>query len=98
MCSKRCAKPVLPGTSCFEPTSYQRLTATTGRQVILGDDDAQAVGQSLVAEGDLGNGGGHAVTSRLSGGKAATDRRRRSYRLHPDFAVGSRRCADPERL
>src|SRR5262245_3925368 len=29
-CSKRCAKPVLPGTSCFDPTSYQRLTATTG--------------------------------------------------------------------
>ena len=29
-CSKRWAKPVLPSTSCFEPTSYQRLIATTG--------------------------------------------------------------------
>ena len=29
-CSKRWAKPVLPGTSCLEPTAYQRLTATTG--------------------------------------------------------------------
>ena len=29
-CSKRWAKPVLPWTSCLEPTSYQRLTATTG--------------------------------------------------------------------
>ena len=29
-CSKRWAKPVLPSTSCLEPTSYQRLTATTG--------------------------------------------------------------------
>src|SRR4029079_5921735 len=29
-CSNRWAKPVLPSTSCLEPTSYQRLTATTG--------------------------------------------------------------------
>src|SRR5690349_8700717 len=29
-CSNRWAKPVLPSTSCFEPTSYQRFTATTG--------------------------------------------------------------------
>src|SRR5207249_3639580 len=29
-CSNRWAKPVLPATSCFEPTLYQRLTATTG--------------------------------------------------------------------
>ena len=29
-CSNRWAKPVLPGCSCFEPTSYQRLMATTG--------------------------------------------------------------------
>src|ERR1700690_476972 len=29
-CSKRWAKPVLPGTSFFEPTAYQMLTATTG--------------------------------------------------------------------
>ena len=30
MCSNRCAKPVLPGTSSREPTWYQRSTATTG--------------------------------------------------------------------
>src|SRR5579884_726783 len=30
MCSKRWAKPVLPGGSCLEPTPYQRFTATTG--------------------------------------------------------------------
>ena len=30
MCSKRWAKPVRPGFSSFEPTRYQRLTATTG--------------------------------------------------------------------
>src|SRR5665811_1018667 len=29
-CSKRWANPVLPGTSCFEPTLYQMLTAATG--------------------------------------------------------------------
>src|SRR3982751_5187711 len=29
-CSKRCAKPVCPAGSCREPTSYQRLTQTTG--------------------------------------------------------------------
>ncbi len=29
-------------------------------EVILGDDDSQAVGEALVAEGDLGDGGGHA--------------------------------------
>src|SRR5450631_111984 len=28
--SKRCAKPVRPGTSSFEPTWYQRSTATSG--------------------------------------------------------------------
>ena len=31
-----------------------------GGQVVLGHDDPQAVGQALVAERDLGNGGGHA--------------------------------------
>jgi hypothetical protein len=29
-CSNRCAKPVLPGFSFFEPTWYHVLTATTG--------------------------------------------------------------------
>src|SRR5262245_16693936 len=29
-CSNRCAKPVLPGCSSFEPTAYQRFTAATG--------------------------------------------------------------------
>ena len=29
-CSKRCAKPVLPRFSFFEPTWYQTLTATIG--------------------------------------------------------------------
>src|SRR3954470_11618429 len=29
-CSNRCAKPVLPLTSCFEPTLYQTFTAATG--------------------------------------------------------------------
>ena len=29
-CSKRCANPVLPFGSCFEPTPYQIDTATTG--------------------------------------------------------------------
>src|SRR5512146_76626 len=29
-CSNRCANPVLPTTSCLEPTLYQTLTATTG--------------------------------------------------------------------
>ena len=29
------------------------------REVVLGDDDAQAVVETLVAEGDLGDGGGH---------------------------------------
>src|SRR5262245_23316393 len=29
-CSNRCAKPVRPGASSFEPTWYQRLTATSG--------------------------------------------------------------------
>ena len=32
MCSNRCAKPVRPGRSFFEPTWYQRLTATSGRR------------------------------------------------------------------
>ena len=59
-CSKRWAKPVLPATSCLEPTSYQRLTADDRRQVVLGHDDAQAVGEALVAEHDLRNGGWHA--------------------------------------
>ena len=59
-CSNRWAKPVLPGTSCFEPTSYQRLTATTGREVVLGDDQAQAVGEALVGEGDGRDMGRHA--------------------------------------
>ncbi len=31
MCSNRWAKPVWPGRSFFEPTWYQRLTATSGR-------------------------------------------------------------------
>ena len=31
-----------------------------GREVVLGDDDAQAVGEALVAEDDLRNGGWHA--------------------------------------
>src|SRR2546423_3506346 len=30
MCSKRCAKPVRPGVSFFEPTWYQTLTPTMG--------------------------------------------------------------------
>jgi hypothetical protein len=29
-CSKRWAKPVLPGTSFLDPTAYQMQTATTG--------------------------------------------------------------------
>src|SRR4029079_730538 len=29
-CSKRGANPVLPFSSCFDPTSYQMLMATTG--------------------------------------------------------------------
>src|SRR6185437_11861904 len=31
-CSKRCAKPCLPGGSCREPTLYQRFTATIGAE------------------------------------------------------------------
>ena len=30
MCSNRWANPVRPGTSFFEPTWYQTLTATVG--------------------------------------------------------------------
>ena len=33
MCSKRCAKPVRPFFSSFEPTRYQTCTLTTGRDV-----------------------------------------------------------------
>src|SRR5215208_3850619 len=29
-CSNRCAKPVFPGCSSFDPTAYQRFTAVTG--------------------------------------------------------------------
>ena len=30
------------------------------REMVLGDDDPQAVGETLVAERDFGDGGGHA--------------------------------------
>jgi len=42
-CSKRCAKPVLPGCSCLLPTSYQSLTATTGTRWFLADQEAKPV-------------------------------------------------------
>ncbi len=41
------------------------------REVVLGDDEAQAVGEALVAEGDGGDGGGHA---RLLGGQRDSPR------------------------
>ena len=47
-------------------------------EVILGDDDAQAVVETLVAERDVGDGGGHAVTSGFGRHSAAAGRPRRS--------------------
>ena len=41
------------------------------REVVLGDDEAQAVGEALVAEGDGGDGGGH---SRLLSGQRVSPR------------------------
>src|SRR4029079_13668066 len=43
MCSKRWAKPVRPGRSFFEPTWYQRLTATRGRLRSRGKTTRRAV-------------------------------------------------------
>ena len=43
MCSKRCAKPVLPVTSSREPTWYQTFDGDDRHRVVLVHEDGQAV-------------------------------------------------------
>jgi hypothetical protein len=45
MCSNRCANPVRPGRSFFEPTWYHTATCANRRGVILGQNHAQPVWQ-----------------------------------------------------
>ena len=58
-CSNRCAKPVLPGDLVLGADVVPEVDRDDRREVVLGDDHAQAVVETLVAEGDLGDGGGH---------------------------------------
>ena len=59
-CSKRWAKPVLPGHLVLRADVVPEVDRDDRGEVVLGDDDPQAVVETLVAERDLGDGGGHA--------------------------------------
>ena len=59
-CSNRWAKPVLPGDLVLRADVVPEVDRDDGREVVLGDDEPEAVGEALVAERDLRDGGGHA--------------------------------------
>ena len=100
-CSNRCAKPVLPGGSCLEPDVVPEVDRHDRGEVVLGDDDAQAVVEVVVAERDR--------WGRWSA-RGPLERWRRRARLRiscqilapaPDFRAGrrlNRRCRNRRRL
>src|SRR5215213_450773 len=62
-CSNRCAKPVLPLTSCFEPTLYQMFTAATGARWSSEMISRRPLGRRVCVKSTLGTGTGRCYRS-----------------------------------
>ena len=77
-CSKRWAKPVLPGDLVLGADVVPEVDRHDRRQVVFGDDDPQAVGQTRITERNGRDGGGHAALLVRTGAKGGWDRSARS--------------------
>ena len=93
MCSKRCAKPVRPGFSFFEPTWYHWLTWTIGSLRSTCRMTCEPVGQRVLLELDLR---GRPKARAAAAGAGASGRRRPRRAQGPSRVAGRgpRTCAD----
>ena len=93
-CSKRWAKPVLPGCSCFEPTSYQTLIATTGARWSSATIRRRPLGSRSSLKATVGT-RSSARGSHLAGRNGRRGGRPRSYRVGSVWALRGSSGASP---